>query len=601
MPFALPCCRYQTGGTLEQAQKVCTLFSDCVGVAETSCDRIVTTKTWYYCKSMKDYTSTYYCGHERQTLDTVKGTCKPHPVCRDSEYLASSSPFAAGECMTHTGCDDDTFLNVYGSKAGTCDPCANVDCSGTGTQITKYRDGVCDTKTKGYTCLDQPTCGRNQYLDGATLTAQGACKDHPECKDDEILEGDSLATEEGVCSICEEGKYLDRSNGVCTVCPEKSCDGDQFMKGSCAGTEDSRTCQACANAICPDHHYRKGFCEGRKNDYFCVGQPSCQDEEYLAGADPTTQGVCSPCDNINCKEGTYRDGNCEKYTNGFKCIAQPDCKPLFELADATPFAKGECVLIPTTTTTTSSTTRTTTSSSGSSVTSTTTSTVTSSSTSVVDETTAPAKDGAGTENQKALAAANQEFKGKKCSSSENKKSAGCRKLQKTIDDLKGAGEGSTATTQPPSGTDTGDDGNNDAGKLNGKKEKGKSGNTDTDGTDMTGAFVAVIIVVILLLGVVAFLGYYFHNQKKNQAHATRNSYDLKGFSSYGNGAATLDGNNSAHAGMVNPLYANSAPSATIDNTAYDVPQQAGEAKSGYMDVSPGDDSAYSAIDDGEDV
>ena len=57
-------------------------------------------------------------------------------------------------------------------------------------------------------------------------------------------------------------------------CPEKSCGGDQFMKGICAlrapARKDSRTCQACANAICPDHYERKGICQGRKNDYFCV-------------------------------------------------------------------------------------------------------------------------------------------------------------------------------------------------------------------------------------------------------------------------------------------------------------------------------------------
>ena len=73
-----------------------------------------------------------------------------------------------------------------------------------------------------------------------------------------------------------------------TVCPEMSCGGDQFMKGICAGTEDSRTCQACANAICPDYYERKGFCQGRKNDYFCVSSGSPPPREQTTTATATT-------------------------------------------------------------------------------------------------------------------------------------------------------------------------------------------------------------------------------------------------------------------------------------------------------------------------
>ena len=282
--------RFSTGITLDAAQNICTGKADCTGVFDASCDTVGTpkaSKTWTYCKAIKNLSYAPYCVYERSKSgpETAKGTCKPHPICSVNEYLVSSSPFAAGKCMTHAGCGTGTFLSAYGDKAGTCTACANTNCT-----ITKYRTGTCNTATKGYTCTEQPTCSTTQYLDGATQMQAGRCVEQPVCSNGQALQGSDLKHNKGRCSSCPSGNFVD--SGVCTACLAKQCDAGTYMTGQCAGDEDNRQCLPCDNTVCKSGEYRTGVCNAAKNDFSCKAQPECPSGQYLDGATPEKLGVC---------------------------------------------------------------------------------------------------------------------------------------------------------------------------------------------------------------------------------------------------------------------------------------------------------------------
>ena len=433
------------GATLEQAIQQCeTTYSDCNAVYDSTCNRDPqpTTKTYYFCKTTRPYPITtspfgdYYCTHEKPKIDKLPGTCKSHPNCQDTQYLESADAFSAGVCKNHPGCTDDTYLNVYGSKAGTCEPCANTVCN-TGNSLAMYRTGTCDPTTQGYKCLKQPTCGANQYLDAASEIQVGVCRDHPQCSDEEVLEGKNLETKKGECSRCPVDTYV--KDGVCTDCPSIDCrEGVQFQVGQCAGSVQTLDCEDCKwKDGCMADHYRAGFCSGSSNDFYCIGQPRCKSDFYLKGADAKNinQAVCTPCSNVDCAENEYRTGSCgdtdSLYADGYRCLDQPTCPEGQELSNDSPRKAGECTLIPTTsstsstsvstatitTTTTSSSTATATSSSTSASTATSTSDARTTTTTTTTEaaaapTTKDPLDDLLTEKQKALKAATEELEAK---------------------------------------------------------------------------------------------------------------------------------------------------------------------------------------------
>ena len=117
-------------------------------------------------------------------------------------------------------------------RAGTtngyeCKPCGNIVCHAPADQA--YRTGTCTPATKGFKCADQPTCGPDQYLAGATVQGLGTCTDQPTCPPGQRLSGAAVA-ERGVCTTCPDGAFLEAATGMCTACgssPNATCAGGQ--------------------------------------------------------------------------------------------------------------------------------------------------------------------------------------------------------------------------------------------------------------------------------------------------------------------------------------------------------------------------------------
>ena len=250
-----------------------------------------------------------------------------------------------GECKDQSQCTEDNYFQSSASDAaGSCIPCGNTTCLvGGQTTLTQFRTGVCDATNKGYTCEAQPTCWPNQYLKDATPLTKGICADQPTCTNGEHLQG-ATATSAGVCSSCAAGSYGGAGDGSCIECKnDPQCTADaEYLNGTCAGKEDTRTCVACSNLACKLGQYRTGFCAGRDDDYVCASQPVCEDNYFLDGADATTLGTCTQCKNTQCLATQYRTGACVTGVDGFICTDQPTCTNEQFLNGGDTFTKGEC-------------------------------------------------------------------------------------------------------------------------------------------------------------------------------------------------------------------------------------------------------------------
>ena len=211
-------------------------------------------------------------------------------------------------------------------------------------------------------CKTHPTCGKDQYLAGATSTTNGTCVQQPACPLNQYLAG-GRTTKAGTCVPCinvecgggryQSGSCSGKTNGFkCNTCSHQDCGPGQYRNGTCSGNIDGFQCKPCSNQNCAPGQYRSGFCSFTANAYTCNSQPTCGEDQYLAGATPTTkgtcvqqpacplnqylagsstmkEGTCVPCINVECGGGRYQSGSCSGKTNGFKCnmCSHQDCGP----------------------------------------------------------------------------------------------------------------------------------------------------------------------------------------------------------------------------------------------------------------------------------
>ena len=81
------------------------------------------------------------------------------------------------QACANVKCDKDHYRS--GTCAGKtngykCNTCDNIQCAGR-SNVPTYRTGKCEGTTNGFECKTQPTCGKGQFLKGATATAGGEC------------------------------------------------------------------------------------------------------------------------------------------------------------------------------------------------------------------------------------------------------------------------------------------------------------------------------------------------------------------------------------------------------------------------------------------
>ena len=308
-------------------------------------------------------------------MPTSAMKCVDQPTCTSHEYLKVDAKRSQGACKLHTRCNGDTYLTGADDlNPGVCAECGNTQCdrcAGAHCNATKfqYRVGNCSASTRGYTCIDHPTCASNkQYLNGSSMYTAGVCLDQPVCPPGERLAGQSR-TVKGVCSKCADGQYTS-GDGSCTVCPPNQCAAGTYLTGVCAGFEDARACKACDSAACPDNanasQYRTGSCTGRYNDYRCVDRPVCSAGQYLQiGTGNQSmpreriaeRGTCTECANMSCAwmpgGYQYRIGSCSGEDNGYMCLDAPVCAENEYLDGLGPTSSGACVPITSTSTSTS--------------------------------------------------------------------------------------------------------------------------------------------------------------------------------------------------------------------------------------------------------
>ena len=88
-------------------------------------------------------------------------------------------------------------------------------------------------------------------------------------------------------------------------------------------------CESCDATSCGVGTYISGNCSDANSGYKCTSQPTCPDNQYLAGASTSYkgQGTCTLCDNIDCDPGQERVGECNGQTNGFTCVPLPTLPP----------------------------------------------------------------------------------------------------------------------------------------------------------------------------------------------------------------------------------------------------------------------------------
>ena len=236
------------------------------------------------------------CNYPSQFLDDSRGffdlkrragVCTDHPICSGEKSLLGATNRTRGVCST---CLSGMYANAQ--TGGKCKLCSSVpafscrldqyqtgrcvgnvqtyachDCTKPTCDPTAYLTGRCGVRTNNYKCLSQPTCNKNQYLQGATSASKGTCRfcDNDRCREEGMYRA-------GVC----EG----RVNGFqCRMQPR--CPDGQFLAGGTSTRKGS--CVKCSRSSCPVGKYRAGECQGESDGYTCQDHPTCQTDWYLTG------------------------------------------------------------------------------------------------------------------------------------------------------------------------------------------------------------------------------------------------------------------------------------------------------------------------------
>lgn len=182
-----------------------------------------------------------------------------------------------------------TALSTDESSNYQCLPCENKDCKD-GT----YRTGTCEGTGNNFVCASQPTCPKDEYLDGATTMLQGKCK---AC--------DS--------TVCSPGTFR---TGTCsgTVSPRRTCT-HLFTSCSCYCVFVSR----------PPLVFLSIPCESSGS--LILFQPAGLITTHTGS---TNEFKCEPCMPASCAAGEERRGECSGTTITFACVP---CKEGFFNSD----------------------------------------------------------------------------------------------------------------------------------------------------------------------------------------------------------------------------------------------------------------------------
>eukprot|EP00729_Bicosta_minor_P012607 gene12607-10258_t len=340
---------------------------------------------------------------------SAKGSCRDCPPGKYQPSTSSAHRQPASSCKFQSSCTAGYYLRGASSSAkGSCSKCGpntyQSDGSGSCLSITKLAssecpsnrdlarcdkvsvdslcegDGECGTSNGlnncgGYdmyrktghrksVCDPHNTCGRGDYLDGASSSAKGSCKDCPSgkyqpstssahrqpasscksqntCGSGDYLDGASSSAK-GSCKDCPSGKYQPSTSSAhrqaassCTS--QNTCGSGDYLDGASSSAKGS-----CKD--CPSGKYQSSTSSAhRQPASSCKSQNTCGSGDYLDGASSSAKGSCrdcpsgkyqpstssahrqpasscEACDNAECPTNQFRSGTCDSTTGqGYKC------------------------------------------------------------------------------------------------------------------------------------------------------------------------------------------------------------------------------------------------------------------------------------------
>ena len=226
-------------------------------------------------------------------------------------------------CSQCNGEHEHIAVACNASADAVCGSCSALECTSSGLVVTaigdEWRQG-CGGGVQGE-CVLCDTCG--------TAEIRYYCRDE----------------NPGSCEGCLFGRFSVGNMPTCDLCTE--CTEDQFIKSTCAATQD-RVCKDCseraAELNCPGGSYLGNCGGGLRSKGYCLPCAACAPGSYRTGCTDRDPGSCVPCEN-----GTFSD----TYSSAPACgdCAQECALGLMQTHDCTALqnrlcAPATCVMCP---------------------------------------------------------------------------------------------------------------------------------------------------------------------------------------------------------------------------------------------------------------
>jgi hypothetical protein len=165
-----------------------------------------------------------------QDTSNMQGSTEDAFICTDYEVGCKNGRakqrnqmlIMDNECVW---CNEGYYLE--NSVCNDCSKSKSATCLWPG----QYRSGSCGGETNTYACNNQPTCGQNEYLQGAAKAVSGTCEPCTSCEEKQYQVAPCSATSQTECKSqddCAEGSYLAvPSLGKKGRSPDRACNCNQ--------------------------------------------------------------------------------------------------------------------------------------------------------------------------------------------------------------------------------------------------------------------------------------------------------------------------------------------------------------------------------------